>query len=51
MDEGKIYESATLFLGEEFVHFTETVDGEAVNTYIDWSKIESVRTYNVKDQA
>ena len=51
VNEGKIYENATLFLGEEFVRFTESVSGEAINTYFDWSKIESVRTYSIKEKA
>lgn len=51
VNEGKIYESASLFLGEEFVRFTETVEGEAINTYFDWNKIESVRTYSIKEQS
>ena len=51
VNEGQIYENATLFLGEELVHFTETLLGEAVNTNFDWSKIESVRTYSIKEKA
>jgi len=51
INDGKIYESASLFLGEEFVRFTETEGGESINTYVDWSKIESVRTYSNKDVA
>ena len=51
INNGKSYESASLFLGEEFVRFTETEGGEAINTYVDWSKIESERTYRNKDVA
>lgn len=45
INEGKSYESAVLFLGEEFVRVTE--EGEkkkAINTYYDWSSISSIRT-------
>lgn len=44
VNEGEIYADATLFLGEEFVRVTSTVDGETLNTYYDWEKIASVRT-------
>jgi len=33
------------------VRFTKTLSGAAINTYFDWSKIESVRTYNIKEKA
>ena len=45
VNEGMVYEGAVLFLGEEFVRITETGSKENVNTYYDWEKIESVRTY------
>lgn len=41
---GDVYEGATLFLGEEFVRVTATMDGGMVNTYYDWETISSVRT-------
>lgn len=44
VNEGTVYEEATLFLGEEFVRVTCVVDGSTVNTYYDWEKIASVRT-------
>ena len=44
VNEGEIYNGATLFLGEEFVRVTATVDGSIMNTYYDWDKIASVRT-------
>jgi len=44
VNEGTVYEDATLFLGEEFVRVTCVVDGSTVNTYYDWEKIASVRT-------
>jgi len=44
INEGKIYEDAAFFLGEEFVRVTENTSSEAINTYYDWDKIVSVRT-------
>ena len=45
VNEGEVYEGAVLFLGEEFVRVTSEKDGQAVNTYYDWERIASVRTY------
>lgn len=51
VNEGKIYAEATLFLGEEFLRITETVDSTgAVNTYYDWKMVASVRTYSEKEE-
>jgi len=51
VNEGKVYEKAVLFLGEEFVRVTEEGrEGHAVNTYYDWEKIDSVRTCSAKDK-
>lgn len=45
INEGKVYETAVLFLNEKFVRLTETdADGTAVNTYYDLEKIRSIRT-------
>jgi len=45
INEGKVYEGAVLFLGEEFVRITENPsDKLAINTYYDWSGIGSLRT-------
>jgi len=50
INEGRVYENAVLFLGEEFVRITEDMgDGKTANTYYDWGKIGSVRTYSVKE--
>ena len=50
VNEGKIYECATLFLGEEFLRLTEEEsDGTTINTYYDWSRVESVRTCSAKE--
>ena len=45
INEGKIYENAVIFLGEEFVRITEKdVSKHILNTYYDWSGIDSIRT-------
>ena len=50
INEGTVYESAVLFLGEEFVRVTEDgQDGGAVNTYYDWAKIDNLRTISPKE--
>ncbi|SME96028.1 hypothetical protein [Desulfovibrio gilichinskyi] len=46
INEGAIYESAVLFLGEEFVRITQEKDGESINTYYSWEDIGSVRTFS-----
>jgi hypothetical protein len=43
-NEGKTYESAVFFLGENFIRVTESDGAENINTYYDWSRIESIRT-------
>lgn len=51
INEGKIYSDATLFLGEEYVRISEEEgQGEAINTYVDWNKVASVRTYSEPDE-
>lgn len=45
INEGRLYETAVIFLGEEFVRITEKVaDEKAINTYYDWTGIASIRT-------
>jgi regulatory protein YycI of two-component signal transduction system YycFG len=44
INEGKVLESAVLFMGEQFVRITEQVDSESINTYMGWEAIDSVRT-------
>lgn len=45
INEGKIYEEAVIFLGEEFVRITEAeTKKETINTYYDWAAIASIRT-------
>jgi hypothetical protein len=49
INEGKVYEEAVLFLGDEFVRLTEESASGSINTYFDWSHIASIRTYSDKD--
>jgi len=44
VNEGKVYEMATVFLGEDFLRITEKSGKEMVNTYYSWEKLVSVRT-------
>ncbi len=46
VNDGPTYQSAVLFLGDEFIRITEEKDGESVNTYYNWEDISSVRTYS-----
>ncbi len=46
INEGTVYESAILFLGEEFVRITQEEGGESINTYYSWEDIGSVRTFS-----
>ena len=49
VNEGKVYESAVLFLGDGFIRITEQSDSEAINTYYGWDRIESIRTLGKAD--
>ena len=49
INEGKVYEEAVFFLGETFVRITEKDGKENINTYFDFSKIQSIRTYSELD--
>lgn len=44
VNEGTVYESATLFLGDAFVRVTSKVGEETRNTYYAWDKICCVTT-------
>ncbi len=44
VNDGKIHENATLFLGDEFVRITEKSGEETSNAYYFWDKIGSVTT-------
>ena len=49
INEGNVYKTAVIFLGE-FVRITEEgSDSQSINTYYDWDSIESIRTYSPKD--
>ena len=50
INEGKVYEQATLFLGEEFLRVTEKNGKESVNTYYGWEKQVCVRTIGETDE-
>ncbi len=49
INEGAIYESAVLFLGDGFIRVTEQKEKEAVNTYYGWDKIASIRTLSLAE--
>lgn len=44
INNGEIFENAVIFLGEDFIRLTENKSNETINLYIDWEKLESVRT-------
>ncbi|WP_319508351.1 hypothetical protein [uncultured Methanolobus sp.] len=46
INEGKNYAKAVIFPGEQFVCITEDENSQKINTYFDWTKIESLRTYS-----
>ena len=48
INEGKIYESAVLFIGDTFIRITEKGD-DNINTYYDFNRLISVRTYSAKE--
>jgi len=50
VNEGKVYESAVIFLGESFVRITEEDGSKVINSYYDWSAIQSLRTIGGKEQ-
>ncbi len=50
INEGKIYESAVIFISDLFVRITEEAKGnEVINTYFSISQISSIRTYSEKE--
>ncbi len=49
VNEGRIYESAVLFLGDGFIRVTEQKEKEAINTYYGWDKIDSIRTVSIAE--
>ena len=49
INEGRQFENAVLFLGEGFIRITEEADGKMINSYYDWSGVQSLRTYSPKE--
>jgi len=50
VNEGKVYEKAVVFLGDSFVRITEEDEKQNINSYYDWSSIQSIRTYGSKTE-
>jgi len=50
VNEGRVYEAATIFLGEDFLRVTEKSGKEMVNTYYSWEKLVCVRTLGEVDE-
>ncbi len=44
INDGNVFEEATLFLGDEFVRVTQKIGEETRNTYYAWDKICCVTT-------
>lgn len=50
INEGRAYQQAVIFLGEEFVRITEEINKkETSNSYYNWAGIESIRTKSPND--
>ena len=49
VNEGKVYDSAVIFLGESFVRITEEEGSQVTNSYYDWAAIGSLHTVGVKE--
>jgi hypothetical protein len=47
---GDIFESAILFMGEEFVRITQTSNTETVNVYYNWEMISSIKTIGLTEE-
>lgn len=49
INEGVVYDTAVIFMGE-FVRITEEGDGgKNINTYYAWDSIKTIRTYSPKE--
>lgn len=47
INEGKIYEKAVIFIGDQFVRLTENDSAEGnINSYFELKRISSIRTYS-----
>ena len=49
VNEGKVFDDAVIFLGENFVRITEEEKSKTINSYYDWASIQSLRTYGAKE--
>ena len=49
INEGDVYQNASIFLGEEFVRITETKGGETINAYFDRDQLKSIKTISKND--
>lgn len=49
INEGRIYKSAVIFLGDTFVRITEEDEGQAINSYYDWNGLQTIRTSGAKE--
>ena len=43
------FEKAVIFLGDEFVRITEEAEGKIINSYFDWSAIQTIKTTSAKE--
>lgn len=49
INDGKVFESAVIFMGE-FVRISEDgIDGKSTNTYYDWDGIKMISTQSQKE--
>lgn len=49
INEGKIFDSAVISLGDSFVRIMVGESGTSINSYYDWAGIQSIRTYGTKE--
>ena len=50
INDGKVFENATIFLEESIVWISESLNGEVSNTYYDWNKISSINTISKEEK-
>jgi len=50
VNDGKLFENATLFLGDEFIRITQKMGEETSNTYFSWDKVYCVTTIGKVDE-
>lgn len=49
INEGKVYESAVIYMGDEFIRITEEQESQSSNSYYVWSAISTIRTFSPKE--